>query len=685
MTSRRVVACLIAVTALALAPALWGTLFWDDDALLPPDDAPLVDLARRAFTRGFWEQDALFSHAAHRYWRPLPTLLFGLARHGHLSPGAMHALVIALHLAAVWAASRCARRWFHDDPWRVGVATGAFALHATRFQSVGWISGVTDVLMALPALGALALASRPTSRRTVAGVAALTALSLLGKETAAALPLAVAVTSWATSRDANTPAPRAPALASLGALVAYAALRITAMRPHPSPPPSPWWRHAAIVGETVARQCLTAVWPWPQRFLRIAVDVTDVDTVRVLPEWTLAGAALLTLLAVVAWRGRATPMRTLGIALAALFAAPTWNIAWLGLEELTADRFLYLPMFGVGVALAAVRPRDARAPTAALVALALAHAATLATSCARLDDPYALWRDELRDTPRSTVAALNLAGEEFGRGAVGRAWSILRQVPGLAGGPRDRARLRAMSEPEAFMAAVLLTPDHQRETLSAAVAALEALRRGGVASRVRFGRVTHDLAPSERHTAAVGWTLAQVEAAARSRLGDHDRALEMLTALCRRGRCSRIAADAALVAARARRWSLAAQWLSRMGDAPSRQALAARLRAARTLAARSAASPEAAVWREAEVDLTLELPEAARARLATVPDSVTARALAVEVAVREDRLDDATRLRDALGAAVTPSLQSRWNALAMARHAMRAGAEAMWEPMRAAP
>ena len=117
-------------------------------------------------------------------WLRLNQWLFGYR------PLGWHITTVLLHLAAVWLVYELLRRTLSNS-FSVAIGTAVFALHPSHLESVAWISGVTDPLLALPLLGSVLCwinYRREGTRKFLYWSYGLAAVSLLAKETAMMIP-----------------------------------------------------------------------------------------------------------------------------------------------------------------------------------------------------------------------------------------------------------------------------------------------------------------------------------------------------------------------------------------------------------------------------------------------------------------------------------------------------------------
>lgn len=118
-------------------------------------------------------------------------------------PLGWHATTVALHLVAIWLVYELFKRTL--SPFATVLGTAIFALHPAHLESVAWISGVTDPLLALPLLSALLCWLRYRQQRDAKALYwsyGFTVLALLGKETAMLIPPLVFIYAFALSSEA---------------------------------------------------------------------------------------------------------------------------------------------------------------------------------------------------------------------------------------------------------------------------------------------------------------------------------------------------------------------------------------------------------------------------------------------------------------------------------------------------
>jgi pentatricopeptide repeat protein len=386
---------------LAYANAFNNGFVWDDHMLIeeqhvvrvlyPPDTY---------FGRMFWSDPMKVSRG---FYRPLVTWSYALEFQlweGHAE--GFHVTNVLLHLGVVALLYALIRR--------TGASPGAAALGAALFgvfprltESVTWVSGRTDVLASLFGFAAL-LVHRPGPGRAASrwAAAGLFLLGLFCKEvTVAALPALLLLELRASRAEGPGPwrglrgglvrlAPYAVAFAIYGVLRTYAASQDVRVQT------------AVLVGLPLLERGPAALAALGS-YLRMVADPlrpeTQIGTLGVHPWYLVVPGALLAIGAAVgvrlAWRRLgALPLGALLGACAAL--AMVLHVVPLAVNVLAADRFLYVPLALLAVAL--TRPvaegLGRRRALGAVAAVGLLALFATATASRNLDwhDDYALWR-----------------------------------------------------------------------------------------------------------------------------------------------------------------------------------------------------------------------------------------------------------------------------------------------------
>jgi tetratricopeptide (TPR) repeat protein len=366
--------------------------------------------------------------AVSNYWRPtfVGWLIANVRLFGLDDTTGWHWGNLVLHLLAVAGLGAFGRGLGLARPVAAAVAL-LFAVHPVHAESVAWISGSPDLLLAIALLGAALLVPRLTRRGRPLAWATALALLLVGlgaKETALTFPVVAFALAWTCSEA--TPGDRkrlrrAFAVTAPFALLALAWLgaRIGVLgflgRHWPGAPDLlSTLLTAPAVFTFYLRQ---TVWPLelgPSYPLRAVAP----DQLGVTSFWLPLGLSLAVLVGAVALARRSRggwPALALWIApLAPVFALGSFHP-----EQLVHDRYLYLPVGGflmlVVPALAAglertgLEPRRSRAATAAAAALlAIPLGLLCRRAAADWTSELALWTRGVATDPTSAFNHLQL-------------------------------------------------------------------------------------------------------------------------------------------------------------------------------------------------------------------------------------------------------------------------------------
>ncbi len=405
-------ALLVALIAvLVYVPALdAGWTDTDDIQLIVEDSAFLMNTSPvpGAFERGLFP----IAGSAKRYYRPLVTLsfMFDARRADGIVPSAFHATNILLH-AVTCVLLLAIGMHMTNSPSLSFAAALLFAVHPAAVQTVTWVPGRSDGLLAVFALGSL-LAwleyDRGGSRTALVSHVCLLALALLCKETAIALvPLSVSYSLLATR---NTVRLR-DARPWLGWVVVVSAWWILRWSEVGSPVEKLDWmltvQNSSVLVASMGK-------------LMMLVDLHVLATLQDTVWWP--GWLGLALLAVAtAWL---SPKRR-GVFSWAVFAiplmvlAPTLFVA----DVLILDNRLYLAAVGLLLGLAVLAKEVLKqkpawqAPGAALLGVTLVWlgAGTIRYSH-EFDSPKAFCQAAVAGSPHLALAHVNLGSAHFREG-----------------------------------------------------------------------------------------------------------------------------------------------------------------------------------------------------------------------------------------------------------------------------
>lgn len=207
-TRQRLYALVPAILALLTSiNSLWdGFAFDDTQQILKNEFIKRFSNLPLLFTNSVWsfKTDSLLVASVDSYYRPMFMALFTLnysifgttAWGWHLVNVLIH---VAVTLMVFWMLYEAT-----DRRWLAAIAAGLFAVHPAHAESVAWVSGITDPLMALFVLPAFTfyLKFKKSGRKFfIAMAVGLFLPALLSKETAIVLPLVIACCELFYFRD----------------------------------------------------------------------------------------------------------------------------------------------------------------------------------------------------------------------------------------------------------------------------------------------------------------------------------------------------------------------------------------------------------------------------------------------------------------------------------------------------
>jgi tetratricopeptide (TPR) repeat protein len=424
------VAWLVVIAALvAFLPSIADGFVFDDAQLIVRNPfAHHFHFVGRCFTTDLWDvPERPVAAGSSKFYRPLVCASY--IANFQLGGGAawtFHLVNVLLHAAASALAARIALRWT-GSPVAALVAALVFAVHPSRTENVEWISGRTDVLMALFLFAAHELAVS-AARRGSAARAALSGTAfvaaLLSKEFAVAWPLLLGV-ECVLARERPDDSPREYRwlwFALGGSLVASAVYLGLRAEFFPIRPPEvdrmalPLGLHVAYVFLSLGYYAERIALPWPQTFHFRPVAIIGGSPVLFTPS-IIFGVVVAVVVAVWTIRAkRRDPTLAALLAMTVVLFLPIINVSYTGFPGTTADRFLYLPLFPLAVAVCR-QTRDALtryAEQSRLAPLVVGAGTLLPTAIdwvRSLD--YAsnetVWRHELEVNPNNPMALGGLA------------------------------------------------------------------------------------------------------------------------------------------------------------------------------------------------------------------------------------------------------------------------------------
>jgi protein O-mannosyl-transferase len=296
----------------------------------------------------------LGARGATNYYRPISIFgflicyeLFGVLPYGfHLANLFLHALIVCVLFGL-------SKRLFHDQ-WLAFAAAAIFALHPIHTESVAWVSGVTDLDLAVFYLGAFWFffeSARPQGARSEwmqLGMIGSFVLALLSKEQAVTLPLVATIFEhfYRDDRLSTTWRQKASRYGALWLLViVYILFRIRffgAFAPVQLTRNVSWYEAVLSSAPLAGEYLWKMIWP-----VHLIAYYPFHKSLTPLDSHVLLGVAALALCAlgfVVLWKR--AHLASFGLIWFFLNIAPVLNSRWLGPNVFT-ERYLYLPSVGL--------------------------------------------------------------------------------------------------------------------------------------------------------------------------------------------------------------------------------------------------------------------------------------------------------------------------------------------------
>ncbi len=394
----------------------------------------------------------------------------------HLTSVLLHALNVVLVWGIVRGLSRAGERQAEGLSY-AGLATLLFAVHPIVTEAVCEPTFREDLLVAACTLGALLLAMRhdpaaPNGDRWRAlGCAGLCFLAVASKESGIAAPLVLGAYWWLFRQGE----PRAFWTLAVGggkaAAVAFLATRFL-LEPAQSVifEAKPQYPGGSFLGAMAIEPRILALYA---QLVALPVNLCadyGLYSVRHLPL-PVAVVILAGLVAAAVVAIRADRRIALACAIIVLPLIPVSNL--FPIYRAAADRYMYLPMAGVALAVGwlldgpwlAARPRLREKATIACMATVV----LLGMACVERQkvwaNPLALWEDTFRKNPAAYTAASGLADSLLEAGRLLEAERAAREAIRLSDGKRG--------DPYATLALILDAQGREADAFEAAGKALE--------------------------------------------------------------------------------------------------------------------------------------------------------------------------------------------------------------------
>jgi tetratricopeptide (TPR) repeat protein len=411
-------------------------ILYDDPVYVTANPHVLGGLSLASMRWALTASDAANWHPLTWWSHMLDVSLFGD------QAGAHFGMSVALHIADAWLLWLALRR-LTGSAWPSAIVACVWAIHPLQVQSVAWLSERKSTLSTLFWFGALAVYAPVVSRPTLRGwlaLALLTVAALMAKPMAVTLPCTLLLLDWwplgrwRAGQRLRCVIEKLP----LFALVAAASVLT--------------WRAQQDAGAVSELEAVSLA----ERIARAAVATVTLFGKTIVPtglcyfhpvrpisllEEAAAVALLLAITAAAWWLRARRPFVLFGWLwfLGTLF--PVSGLMAQG-EQLWADRYAYVPMVGLLVAVTwsardllyarpALRPAVLGAVSAAVFGMVLLTRAQVDT----WEDSYMLFTHALAVHPDSYVAHRDLGKVFLIRGRIGDA--LAQFNAGLAVAPSD--------------------------------------------------------------------------------------------------------------------------------------------------------------------------------------------------------------------------------------------------------
>lgn len=397
-------ALIAAVVLIAFLPLFTAEFTaWDDGLNIVQN--PRLNPPTSESIRFYW------TNAAHDLYVPLTyTVWAGLARLGwtdvpsqsgsHLNPYVFHGANVLLHAcSAALVFSILARLKFSAAASLV--AALVFALHPVQVESVGWVSGLKDVLSGMLALASIRCGIE--SGRARFATAPLMLLAMLAKPGAMVVPaILLAIDIGWRLRTRRAAWVRCATLLPL----AVACAVWTRLAQPASFVDVPTWQRPLIACDAIAFYVYKLVCP-----LWLGIDYGR-SPEALMQSWQVWMTWLVpVVIAAVLWRfgGRIRPI-VAGAAIFVIAVSPVLGLVPFDFQiySTVADHYLYLPMLGIAICCAWLCSKHRVARAVLIVVLVVLAGRTVAQTMVWRDS-VSLFENALRVNPASWASHNNLA------------------------------------------------------------------------------------------------------------------------------------------------------------------------------------------------------------------------------------------------------------------------------------
>ncbi|HVG21714.1 MAG TPA: tetratricopeptide repeat protein [Blastocatellia bacterium] len=366
-----IIGLILAVTFVAFANTIANDFAYDDTTqILGNETIRSFSNIPLAFTREVWFWRVLQDKDPNKeygpttpYYRPLFTvyLMTGWALFGDWAPG-WHLVNVLMHLLAVTFAYLIVERVTKNRRLAV-ISTLLFALHPLRTESVAWISGVTDLFLALfllPSFYLYMLYREEGKTKHLAGALFLFLLAAFSKEPAVALPIFIVVYELLIiNRGRRLSEKIRPAL-MYGSMFLIVSVGYFAMRYHALGfifhdtrfTSYPFHQVLMTIPLVICKYIGLLFWPVNLSIFHATPMVQSPLSIRLLLPLLLVVA-----LAAALWQLRDSTVARFAILWFAVNLLPVLNLSAFGEDFLVQERYVYISSIGFSLLIAMVLVR----------------------------------------------------------------------------------------------------------------------------------------------------------------------------------------------------------------------------------------------------------------------------------------------------------------------------------------
>jgi tetratricopeptide (TPR) repeat protein len=407
------------ITFAVFANTLSGGFVYDDNRQILLN--PLIQdpkLFGEAITSDVWAFKGDGTLAASNYWRPTFTAwsIVNFALFG-ANPFGWHLLNVLLHLAAVLLAYVFIRQ-LGIDAFAAFAVAALFSIHPVHSESVAWISGSPDILLALFLIASWSLLIRwRKGKRQIDLIASIVLylLALGSKETAIfAIPVYFVLLYFGPSDERRSAWSQTSIFAACAGAYFVGRYFVLGAISHPVVEATgivPAIKSVPMVAAFYLRQIVAPYEIGENYWLRPGESIGFSNFIVPIAVVLIAGVIIWKL----AIRSHAA---TVGASIFAATLLPALNISMFPSEQIVHDRYLYLPLLGFLIVAAAgiglVNERFEKVMnlvTVVIIILASLYAYQTYRSNAVWHDGLTLWAYNTRIDPASASTWLQYGAE----------------------------------------------------------------------------------------------------------------------------------------------------------------------------------------------------------------------------------------------------------------------------------